>query len=200
MYRIFFLLLLPLQLPAQTTRLQEGNRAYKAGDYPAAAAAYRQALAGGGAPPAQYNLGNALFQQQVFDEALAAYEAVIAAGNRNLRVKALYNKGVVHHNRNELPAAIEAYKEALRLAPGDAEIRTNLQLALTARRKQQQQEQQQQQPQPKEQQQPQPCPAASKLNRRQAEQYLKALEQKERELQEKMQKKAGGLAQPDKEW
>ena len=46
----------------------------------------------------------------------------------------------------------------------------------------------------------QPKPQKSKLTKKQAEQYLKALEQKERELQEKVRKKTAVPNQPEKDW
>ena len=109
----------------------------------------------------------------------------------------------MHHKSNELDAAIDAYKQALLLTPADADIRKNLQLALRNRQQQQPDKAPQSKPkeQPKEEKKKDnPQPQKSKITRKQAEQYLKALEQKEQELQEKIRKKTATTAQPEKDW
>jgi Ca-activated chloride channel family protein len=151
-----------------------------------------------------------LYKREEIEQALKAFDETIeTTDDPELKTKALYNKAVLLHKSNRLNEAIEAYKQALRLSPNDEEVRKNLQLALRARKQQQPEEkkkEQKQQQKPKEEkkkEQPkpqQPKPQKSKLTKKQAEQYLKALEQKEKELQEKMQKKTGAPNQPEKDW
>ena len=191
----------------QNGEVVKGNKHYKEGDYDKAEAAYQKALSKKQDPVAQYNLGNTLYKKEKTADAIRSFEETAAnTTEAELKAKALYNKGVLYHKDNKLNDAIEAYKQALRLTPTDEEIRKNLQLALRAKKQQEPQEQKKQkqkEQKPKEDKKeppPQPKPQQSKLSKKQAEQYLKALEQKEKQLQEKMQKKTGVPTQPEKDW
>lgn len=199
---IALLCLLPVAAGAQQADLQKGNRAYHRQQYARAAEHYRNALQKEKLPSAAYNLGNALFEQQQLAEAIRWYTAAATdAPSTSLRAQALYNKGVALHQNKQLPEAIAAYKEALLLAPADRAIRINLQLALQEQRRQQQLQQNRQQPSPLQQdRQKQQTPPPAKINRRQAEQYLQALREQERLLQEKMQKKPAAAGKPEKDW
>lgn len=195
---------------AQDGDVVKGNRFYKEGNYEKAEESYRKSLLKKPNPIAGYNLGNTLYKREEVEKALKSFDETIeTTDDPALKTKALYNKAVLLHKSNRLNEAIEAYKQALRLSPNDEEVRKNLQLALRARKQQQPDEQmkeQKQQQKPKEEkkkEQPkpqQPKPQKSKLTKKQAQQYLKALEQKEKELQEKMQKKTGAPNQPQKDW
>jgi Ca-activated chloride channel family protein len=195
---------------AQDGDVVKGNRFYKEGNYEKAEESYRKSLTKKPNPVAGYNLGNTLYKREEIEQALKAFDETIeTTDDPELKTKALYNKAVLLHKSNRLNEAIEVYKQALRLSPNDEEVRKNLQLALRARKQQQPEEkkkEQKQQQKPKEEkkkEQPkpqQPKPQKSKLTKKQAEQYLKALEQKEKELQEKMQKKTGAPNQPEKDW
>lgn len=192
---------------AQNGEIVKGNRYFKEGNYDKAAEAYQKAVNKKSGPVAQYNLGNTQYKKEQQTEAIQSFDAAAALStDPEMKAKALYNKGVLYHQAKKLPEAIEAYKQALRLTPEDPEIRKNLQLAL---REKKQQDPQQQQQKPKEQkpkeekkqqEPPKPQPQKSKLTKKQVEQYLKALEQKEKQLQEKMQKKVGVPSQPEKDW
>jgi Ca-activated chloride channel homolog len=207
---IIFELLVTI-LFAQNGEVVKGNQYFKNGNYDKAEESYKKALAKKpNNTTATYNLGNTLYKKEKTEDAIKSFDETAANTNETeLKAKALYNKGVLYHKNKQLPEAIEAYKQALRLTPGDAEIRKNLQLALMQQRQQQPQDQKKQQKKqeqkPKEQQekkqeQQQPKPQQSKITRKQAEQYLKAMEQREKELQEKMQKKVGVPSQPEKDW
>ncbi len=203
---IFFTCFLSVAF-AQNGEVIMGNRYFKEGKYDKAEEAYKKALSKNPSPVAQFNLGNTLYKKEKPEDAIKSFdEAAADAIEPQLKAKALYNKGVLYHKENKLTEAIDAYKQALRLTPDDAEIRKNLQLALRAKKQQEPQEQKKQKPKeqkPKEkkkEQPQQPKPQQSKLTKKQAEQYLKALEQKEKQLQEKMQKKTGVPGQPEKDW
>ncbi|WP_407523748.1 tetratricopeptide repeat protein [Lacibacter sp. MH-610] len=201
---IALLMLCCRQIDAQNTELIKGNRFYKDSSYGKAEEQYRKSISKKPTIAAQYNLGNTFYQQQKSDEAITQYDAAAtAAEDANLKAKALYNKGVVYHRNNKLEEAIAAYKEALRLTPDDAEVRKNLQLALQNKRQKNpeqkpKKEEKKQEEKPKEEKKQQPPPP--KLSKKQAEQYLKSLTEKERQLQEKMQKKTGVPSQPEKDW
>ncbi|RXK59801.1 tetratricopeptide repeat protein [Lacibacter luteus] len=193
---------------AQEGDVVKGNRYYKEGNYEKAEEAYRKALEKKPTPVAGYNLGNTLYKREEIEKALKAFdEAIEATDDPALKTKALYNKAVLLHKNNRIPEAIAAYKQALRLSPNDEEVRKNLQIALrTQKQPEEKKKEQKKQQKPKEEkkkEQPkpqQPKPQKSKLTKKQAEQYLKALEQKEKELQEKVQKKTGAPNQPEKDW
>jgi len=194
---------------AQKGEVILGNRYFKEGKYDKAEEAYRKAISRKPEAVAPFNLGNTLYKKEKTEEAIKSFDEALAnATEPEMKAKALYNKGVLYHKGNKLAEAIDAYKQALRLTPDDAEIRKNLQLALMAKKQQEPQENKKQKPkeqkpkeEKKEKEQPQqPKPQKSKLTKKQAEQYLKALEQKEKQLQEKMQKKTGVPSQPEKDW
>ncbi len=194
---------------AQNGEVVKGNRYFKDGNYDKAEESYQKAIRKKPNTIAQFNLGNTLYKKEKKEDAIKSFdEASSNAVEPEMKAKALYNKGVLYHKDNQLSEAIAAYKEALRLTPNDAEIRKNLQLALKAKKQQDPQENKKNKPkeqkpkeEKKEKEQPQqPKPQKSKLTKKQAEQYLKALEQKEKQLQEKMQKKTGVPSQPEKDW
>ena len=87
----------------------------------------------------------------------------------------------------KLEESIEAYKKALRLNTADNEARENLQKALLELKKQQQpprkkEEQKKKKEEEKKQQKPQ-----SKLSKKEVEKQLQLLQQKEKEVKERMQ-------------
>ncbi len=200
-------LLFSLQSAAQNASIIKGNRYYKDSAFTKAEEEYRKSLTKKSTTTAQYNLGNTLYQQQKTQEAVEQYDgAAAAAGDVQTKAKALYNKGVVYHRNNQIDEAITAYKEALRLTPDDAEIRNNLQIALSAKRQQNPEskpkEQKKKEEKPKEekkkeQQQPPPPP---KISKKKAEEYLKSLTEKEKQIQEKVKKKTAAPMQPEKDW
>ncbi len=206
---LIFLALAGLPAGAQEARdlIRQGNTSYDQQRYSEAAAAYRKAVTDREQQgTALYNLGNALYKDNQHEEALQAYsDAVSAGGTNSEKAAAWYNKGVVFQQQKKLPDCIAAYKNALRLNPGDAEARINLQQAL----RQQQQQQQKQQPQPPKKQQQKPDqqpqkqqqPPPPRISKKEAEEKLRALMQHEKNLQEKLRKVPAGVPEkPEKDW
>jgi Ca-activated chloride channel homolog len=187
---------------AGTESIRAGNRLYKQKNYQQALPEYQRAAAQDPANPvARYNLGNAQFRSNQFGEAEKEYEATVNSANqKDFKQKATYNKGVALSKQKKLLESIEAYKNAVTLNPADADARFNLQKALSELKKetendQKKQEQKQQKPQPKPQQQ-QP-----KVSKRQIEQWLNSLRQKEQEIQRKMQEnRTRSVNRPEKDW
>ena len=94
--------------------------------------------------------------------------------------------------QKKLEESIEAYKNALRLNPDDKEARENLQKALLELKKKNPPKKEEKKDPKKQQQKKQQQP---KMSPKEAEQRLKLLEQKEKELNQRMQKeksKSGG--------
>jgi Ca-activated chloride channel homolog len=197
------LLSLPVFLQAQKANalIRSGNRFYKQKQFDQSLSQYQKATqAAPDNPAANYNLGNAEFRKNNFDDAVKSYEAGIEhSTDKTVKEKGLYNKGVALIKQQKLDESIEAWKNSLLLDPADSDARENLEKALLEKRKQSKPQQNEQKEQQKQQEQPKPQP--SKLSKQQVEQLLKALAQKEKEVQDKMnQNKAKSLSQPDKDW
>jgi Ca-activated chloride channel homolog len=124
--------------------VERGNRHFREGRYAEAVEAYRAALARRPSPRLHYNLGTALLRLGEYDEAGRHLREAAAAPDPELRRRGAFNLGNrfledarAHPAAQDLPrlldAAVEAYREALRLEPGDLDAKWNLELALRAR-------------------------------------------------------------------
>ena len=103
---------------------------------------------------------------------------------------AYHNIGVVNHMCNNLEAAAEAYKEALRKNPADEEARYNLAVILHQQQKNNQnQNQQQQEQQEQEQEQKQQDKQEQQQDKEQQEQKEKEKEQQQQQEKEQQQQK-----------
>jgi len=183
--------------------IRKGNELYKQKNYEGSLQEYDKAL---GENPknniAHYNMGNAQFKNDKLDEAIQSYNNAADNSDKTVKEKAFYNKGVALSKQKKLQESIDAWKDALKLDPNDNETRENLQKALIELKKQQQQNDQnkekkdKKQPKPQDQKQPPP----SKLNKQQIDQLLKALAQKEKEVQQKLQKGSPSVTKPEKDW
>lgn len=183
----------------ETNRLiGEGNEAYRLQQYDKAIASYKAALESDPSNAiASFNMGNALFKNKKYEEAAKIFdEATKKTNDQNLQSRLFYNKGVALTQQKKLEESIAAYKQSLRMNAADSLARENLQRAINELKQQEQQQNQQK----KQQEQPQPKPKQNKLNQQQVQQLLKALEEQERKLQDKMMKKPPAPGQPDKDW
>ncbi len=121
--------------------VEAGNRLYDEGRYQEAHARYLEALRQvPGLPLARFNEGSALYQSQEFERAMEAFLEAAEGADPEWRAGALYNLGNALVRQQQPGPAAEAYKQALRLDPGDVDAKHNLELAL---RQLEQQEQQQ---------------------------------------------------------
>ena len=207
---------LPAAAQSGNAELRSGNRYYKKKQLDQSLRQYQSAVRQApDNPTANYNLGNAQFRKNNYDEAGHSYDATIknSANDKAMQEKGYYNKGVSMIKQKKLQESIDAWKEALKLDANDVDARENLEKALMQQKQQQQQQQQKNQNDQKkeqkekkedkkdQQQQQQPKPQPSRLNKQQVEQLLKALEQKENDLQNKMkQNKVKAPNQPEKDW
>lgn len=194
--------------------IRKGNRYYKQNQIDQSQKEYEKAVqAAPNDPTAHYNLGNVQFRKNNFDEAAKSFAAGAGRSQDSaFTEKSLYNQGVALVKGQKLQESIAAWEKALKLNPSDQETRENLQKALIELKRQQQQQQQdqknkkdqkdqQKKQDQKDQQQQQPKPQPSRLTKQQAEQLLKSLQEKENELQQKInQNKARSSTQPDKDW
>lgn len=125
--------------------LERGNRMYREGRYEEAAAAYQRALDRGRSEPAlHYNMGTALLALGRHVDADRHFEEALRSVDPDVRVRSFYNvgnrflaegrgEGDLQRQASLLDAAIEGYRRALRIAPGDTDAKWNLELALRER-------------------------------------------------------------------
>ncbi|MDY4512718.1 MAG: tetratricopeptide repeat protein [Paludibacteraceae bacterium] len=205
----------PLSAQKESGDVRRGNKSYENEKYVDAEVDYRKGLEQNNKSfSATFNLGNALYRQQKYPEAIEQFQAAAhLAGDDKQRVASAYhNIGNALLQSGEYAKSIEAYKQALRRNPTDDETRYNLVYAqqMLQQQQQQQQNQQDQQQQNQDQQQQNQDQQQNQqeqqdnqqdndqqqnqnqqqnqqqMSQEQAEQILKALEQDERDTQEKV--------------
>ncbi len=180
--------------------IQAGNDYYKKQQFAKATEEYSKAVV---AEPsnttARFNQANSLYKQDKKVEAVQIFATMAASiSEKELRSKTFYNRGVILSDQKNLEESIEAYKNTLRNKPDDKEARENLQKALLELKKKKEEKEKENDQQKKNEPKKQP---QSKMNPKEAEQRLKLLQQKEKEVHQRVQKektKTGG-SQP-KDW
>ncbi len=111
--------------------LREGNELYQQEKYTDASVLFKKALEKNASyKKASYNLGNALYQQKNFKEAIPQYE-VSAKNTKDKFTKAesFHNIGNTAMEQKQYQQAVDAYKNSLRNNPNDDETRYNLAVA-----------------------------------------------------------------------
>jgi tetratricopeptide (TPR) repeat protein len=86
-------------------------------------------VAGATSPDGLFDQGNGAYEAGRYEEAAEAYTRVLAYGVRDPR--AHYNLANAYFKLGRIGPAILHYERALRLAPGDEDIRDNLEFART---------------------------------------------------------------------
>ena len=127
------------------SHVQEGNKVYEKGKYNDAEVSYKRALEKNPkSHAAQFDLGDALYKQQRYDEAMRQYNSSAAVTkDADNKAASYYNIGNSLLKANKYPESIEAYKRALAMNPNDEDTRYNLQYALDRMKEQQQNKKQQ---------------------------------------------------------
>lgn len=200
---------------------REGNKEYKNDRFPEAELKYRKSLEKNQSfDIAKYNLGNALYKQGKYNEALQQFsESQSMIKDKKALSNRYYNMGNSLLKENKYTESIEAYKKALRNNPEDEDARYNLSYAMSKmtqqqkqqqenknqnkdqqENKQQQQNKDNQEKQENKQQKQQQQQNQHKISKEDAERILQALKNEEKELQEKMKRKEGKNYRPDKDW
>ena len=223
---------LALALPV-IGELERGNRHFREGRFREAVEAYQAALAGGAdGPVLRYNLGTALLRLGRYAEAEEHLRAAMDVVEPETREWVYYNLGqrFLEDARGQgdpeatvalYDAAVEAYRQALRLQPGDADAKWNYELALRERDEQQQgggggagedgEQDEEEQPgdqgaggesrgSPSESPQGGQAEGQSPMSREQAERLLSAVEQDERELFQDKLRRGPQEARPTRDW
>ncbi len=122
--------------------VREGNELYQKEKYTDASVSYQKALEKNSSyKKASYNLGNALYQEKNFKEAVPQYE-VTAKGSKDkfTKAEAFHNIGNAAMEQKQYQLAVDAYKNSLRNNPNDDETRYNLAVAKKLLKKQQDKE------------------------------------------------------------
>ncbi len=196
--------------------IREGNRHFDKSEYDQSEIAYRKALEEqSDSYKALFNLGDALYKQDKFEDASGEFNTLSQTGSDKIsRARSFHNLGNSLLKANRIEESIQAYKNALRNYPDDLETKYNLAYAQDLLKQQQQQQQQKnqdqeqdkskdkqeqerkeetqkeqndqnEQQQQQEEEQQQPEPQISKED---AKRLLEALAENEKELQEKLKK------------
>ena len=233
MKRILCILLilsaLPLSAQVDRREVRAGNRKFRKADYKNAEIDYRRAVVKDSLSLAgEYNLASALYRQESWDEAGKALETVkdVAPASEH-SADYYYNVGDVALQKKDYGAAVKAFKESLLLRPDDMDAKENYIYAKLMLKNQQggggnndqnqdqqdqdqnqnqdqQNQDQQQQPQDQNQdQQRQPQDGQQQISPQQAQQMLQAVQAKEKETQDKVNKEKAAVLksrQKEKNW
>lgn len=128
--------------------LREGDASYLDEDYSIAEENYRKSLEKKNTTKGNFNLGNSVYQQQRYEEAIQQYEHTFQQATTDAeKANALYNLGNAQLKSGQIEPSIESYKSAARLNPNDDDILRNLYMAKLMMKQQQEQQQQQQEQQ-----------------------------------------------------
>jgi Ca-activated chloride channel homolog len=219
-----FLFYFAASLSAQPGRgkVKQGNRLYKEQKYDAAKNKYQDALLEDpNSPLIQFNVGDVTYQTKDYQKAMESFHKTLNVKDAGMQSKAYYNIGNALYRQNKLPESIQAYQEALKLNPGDQDAKYNLEYVRNKlkqnsqpqqqnpqnqqnQKDQKQQDQKNQddskkQDQKQQQQQQQPEEKKKEMSKEQAEQILKALNEKQKDQKDR-KVQAGGEATVDKDW
>jgi len=141
-------ILFSITLHAQTDKkyIRKGNREYEKNKFEDSEISYRRAVDNNKqSPDAIFNIGDALYKQNKFEEAGQQFIENTNLNNDKVKKSAgLYNLGNSLLKANKLEESIEAYKNSLKLHPDNQEAKYNLAYAQDMLEQQQQQQQQQQ--------------------------------------------------------
>lgn len=142
----FIFLLFPYILFSQGKArkyLIEGNKNYVVQSYDEAAANYLRAIQeGGDSYKSNFNLGNAMYRQKKYSDAISQFEKSIKFASGKLeKSQAYFNAGNGYFKKKDYKKAAESFKKALKLNPRDDKARYNY--AVTKEKLKEQEKQQQ---------------------------------------------------------
>ncbi len=127
--------------------VRKGNKAFEKADYSAAAESYRRGVEKNiYSYEANFNLGDALYEQEEYESAANQFDLLRQPGtDKNKLAKVYHNLGNSLLEQQKYSESVEAYKEALRNNPSDVDTRYNLVYAQQKLNEQQQNSQNQEQ-------------------------------------------------------
>ena len=132
--------------------IRKGNNEFEEKDYTNSEIAYRKAVEERpGSFDAQFNIGDALYKQEKYQEAAEKFSEISNSDvSKEKKARAYHNLGNSLLKANKLEESIEAYKQALKNDPNDIETKHNLTYALRKLKQQQNQKNQQNKDQQKQ--------------------------------------------------
>lgn len=159
-YRILSIIVLilvttvPLAGQKEKKYTRQGNRDYSDTNFTDSEILYRRAIdVDPSFNKAVFNLGDALYKQEKYEEAVKSFEDLSQKGlDKEELAGSYYNLGNSLLKAGKIEESIGAYKNALRNNPGNMEAKYNLAYAQDLLREQQQQNKDQEQDQNKDQQ------------------------------------------------
>ena len=212
--------------------VRAGNRKFNKGNFKEAEIDYRKAAVKDSTSlHAQYNLASALYRQQDYTGAAKALESV--KDQENLPARYYYNAGDIALQQKDWQGAVTAFRQALLLDPADLDAKENYIYAKKMLENQQNggggdnqqdqnqdqdknqdqdqnqdqqnqdQDQQDQQNQDQQDQQDQQQDQQPQISPQQAQQMLRAIQAKEQETQDKVNREKAALLksrQKEKNW
>ena len=209
--------------------IRDGVRAYENEEFGEAEVQFRKAEnINQESYEAEFNTGAALYGQEKYEETVKQYQSLLdQTDDAGKTARIWHNIGNSLLEAQQYAPSIEAYKNSLRLNPSDEDTRYNLAYAKQKLNEQQQQNQDQEQDkdkdkdqdqnqdqdqdQNKDQQQDQgddqqdrqdQQPVPQEISKEDAERMLKAIQQQEKDVKEKVDKKKAAAAKvkTEKDW
>lgn len=137
---------------SEKKHLKTGNEAYKKSDYVAAEKEYNKALGKNkDSYKATFNLGDAYYKQGKYEEAANQFQLLThRATSKDTLAKAFHNLGNSLLKSKKYQESVDAYKNALKNNPNDADTRYNLAYAQQYLKQQQEQQKKEQEKKDKE--------------------------------------------------
>ena len=147
-YISIFIMLICTATNAQTDKglIRHGNNEFKNGNFSEAEVNYRKSLDKEYSPKAQFNLGDALYEQKNYEDAEKNFSEVTERKvSKEIESDAYYNLGNTYMAQEKYAEAFDSYKKSLKTNPKNEDARYNLEYARWKMIQQQQQQQNQQQ-------------------------------------------------------
>ena len=209
-YISIVIMLICLATTAQTDKglIRHGNSEFKNGNFSEAEVNYRKSLDKEYSPKAQFNLGDALYEQKNYEDAQKNFSEVAERNvSKEIESDAYYNLGNTYMAQEKYAEAFDSYKKSLKSNPKNDDARYNLEYArwkMIQQQQQNQQQQQQEQKQDQKQEQKQDQQQQQQqMSKEDAERMLKALENQEKETMEDINDKKAAQMQKrksEKDW
>lgn len=198
---IALVLTLPLLAQQESQAVRKGNKEYNKEKYAEAEVQYRKGLEkNDDSYEAHFNLGDALFRQEKYPEALGEWQRAAqliqpkdgkySEADKKKLAQVYHNMGNALYAQQDYGKAVEAFKQSMLANPKDDETRYNLIKSLSMLQQQQQQQNQDQDQQDQEQQQQQ---------QQQQEQQQQDQEQEQQDQQDEQQQQQPRPDEMDKE-
>jgi len=147
LFCVFIIISVTMNAQADKKFIRKGNREYEKEKFSESEISYKRAIdVNKQSPNAIFNVGDALYKQNKFEEAGKQF---IESTNENVdklkKAEGFYNLGNSLIKANKVEEGIDAYKNSLKLRPDNLETKYNLSYAQDLLKKQQDQQKNQQQ-------------------------------------------------------